>query len=104
MKKKDSLNLGGCRSLLNYARSWLDNYVNKHLEKSTVFKVFSPTIQNELIDCVIYAYRIKVISQVNKTPFIAVNTEVAVQNQLSTTIRYLHECQKIFVLLLAKKS
>ena len=97
-EKNDSLNPGGFRSLLNYASN-LDNDIKKHLEESIVFKGVSSTIQNELLECVLEVYRNKIICEVSKAQFIAViadeTTDVAVQNQLSLVIRYVHECRVV---------
>ena len=93
-EKKESLNPGGFRSLLNFASN-LDKDISDHLENSTVFKGHSATIQNEILDCVLQIYKNKVIAQVSEAPFIAIiadeTTDVSVQNQLSLVIRYIHD-------------
>ena len=98
VEKEDSLNPGSFRSLLTYA-SKLDNNLKEHLEKSTVFKGVSSTIQNEILECILELYRKEIISQVSKTPFIAIiadeTTDVAVKNQLSIVIRYVHDCRVV---------
>ena len=93
-EKKESLNPGGFRSLLNFASN-LDKDISDHLENSTVFKGHSATIQNEILECVLQIYKNKVIAQVSEAPFIAIitdeTTDVSVQNQLSLVIRYIHD-------------
>ena len=97
-EKRDSLNQGCFRSLLNFA-GVLDKDVSDHLENSTVFKGNSATIQNEILECVLQVYKNKVIAQVSEAPFIAIvadeTTDVSIQNQLSLVIRYIHNCKVV---------
>ena len=91
-ESEGSQNPGIFRGLVDLMAE-LDNKLAHHLEKATVFKGTSKTVQNELLDCMYEVYRDKIKAEINDAKFVSVQadetTDSACKCQLVIILRYL---------------
>lgn len=97
-----SSNAGIFRGLVDLVAS-LDEMFEEHLKNSTVFKGTSKTVQNELLDSMLYVIRERITEEVKSANFIAIQadetTDVSTQTQLVFVLRYMdgkHAVQERF--------
>lgn len=90
-EKPDSLNPGVFRGLIDFS-SELDDVLKTHLEKATVFKGTSKTIQNDILDCILTVCQNQIKNEINEAEFISIiadeATDVSVSFQMSIVFRY----------------
>lgn len=85
--------------------SFLDSQLADHLSNTQVAKYTSKTSQNELLDCMLAVYELKLADEISQSPFLAVQadetTDVACVSQSVIVLRYVTEgCCGDFSLLL----
>ncbi|XP_039648866.1 zinc finger MYM-type protein 1-like [Perca fluviatilis] len=91
-ESESSDNPGMFRGWVDFAAS-LDGALKEHLDRATVFKGTSKTIQNELLDCMLSVTREQIIKEVQTSDFLSIQadetTDIATQPQLLLVLRYI---------------
>jgi hypothetical protein len=93
----DSSNPSIFLGIINFAKDF-DDELSQHLEKSTVFRGTSKTIQNKLLHCMLNVCR-KHMKEISQAKYVAVMgdkaTEVSCNVQFVTVFRYLNSEKSI---------
>lgn len=91
-EKDTSLNPGIFRGLISFSAE-LDSTLKVHLEKATVFKGTSKTIQNELLKCMINICQQEISVEIKKADYLAITadetTDVSAIFQMIIVCRYI---------------
>lgn len=89
---ENSENKGIFRELLDFSAE-LDRILKDHLEKASIFKGTSKTIQNDLLECMLEIYHQEVHKEVRSADYVALisdeTTDVSCQFQLVVLLRYI---------------
>lgn len=91
-ESESSSNPGVFRALINFSAE-LDGALKSHLEKATVFKGTSKTIQNELLQCMLQVCQEEIAKEINNAPYIAIiadeTTDISCIFQMAIVYRYI---------------
>lgn len=93
-----STNPGVFRGLINFSAE-LDDALKAHLEKATVFKGTSKTIQNELLQCILEVCQDEITKEIREADFLAIiadeTSDVACMFQMVIVYRYIVNCKPV---------
>ncbi|KAK4882666.1 hypothetical protein RN001_005985 [Aquatica leii] len=91
-ESESSSNPGVFRGLINFSAE-LDSALKSHLDKSTVFKGTSKTIQNELLQCMLEVSQEQISKEIKEAEFLAViadeTSDIACIYQIVIVYRYI---------------
>lgn len=91
-ESETSSNPGVFRALINFSAE-LDGALKSHLEKATVFKGTSKTIQNELLQCILEVCQDEISVEIKKGDYVSViadeTTDISCTFQMSIIFRYI---------------
>jgi hypothetical protein len=73
-EKDTALSSGIIRGLISFSAE-LDSALKVHLEKATVFKGTSKTIQNELLKCMLNICQQEISVEINKADYLAITAD-----------------------------
>jgi hypothetical protein len=86
-----SANPGIFRGLLDLMAE-VDTIFKEHIEKSSIFKGVSKTIQNELLDSMLAIYHNQIVTEIEQSDFVAIQadetTDISNKTQLVIIFRY----------------
>lgn len=88
---KDSAKKGIFLGLIDFSAE-LDTVLREHLQKATIFKGTSKTVQNEILDCMLSVCREDILREINESNFLAIQadetTDCSTATQLVLIYRY----------------
>lgn len=97
-ESETSENPGVFRGLVDFVAS-LDDVLREHIEKATVFKGTSKTVQNELLQCMLDVAKEEIVKQVRESEFLAIQadetTDISTQSQLVLVLCYIDNTNNV---------